>query len=70
MSTMKGVYTIVERHNEDHPERKALWVQIGVAFVNRDGSINARLNALPVNASLHIRDMRVSDEEPDELAST
>ena len=70
MSQMKGVYTIVERQTNDHPERKNLWIQIGIAFVNRDGSLNVRLNAFPVNAALHIRDLRSDDEEPGEPAST
>lgn len=68
MSQLKAVYTIVERQTEEHPDRKDLWIQIGLAFVNRDGSLNVRLNALPVNASLHIRDLR-SDDEPDDSAS-
>ena len=58
MSNVKGVYTIVERKDEEHPDRKNLWIQIGLAFVNRDDSINVRLNAFPVNATLHIRDLR------------
>mgnify|MGYP001814138399 FL=1 len=69
MSNVKGVYTIVERKDEDNPDRKNLWIQIGLAFVNRDGSINVRLNAFPVNATLHIRDMRNGQNEPDEPAS-
>lgn len=70
MPDMKGVYTIVERKDDEHPDRKNLWFQIGVAFVNRDGSLNVRLNALPVNAMLHIRDLRNGNDEPDEPAGT
>ena len=69
MSNVKGVYTIVERKDEENPDRKNLWIQIGLAFVNRDGSINVRLNAHPVNATLHIRDMRNGKDEPGEPAS-
>jgi len=69
MSNVKGVYTIVERKDEEHPDRKNLWIQIGLAFINRDGSMNVRLNAFPVNATLHIRDMRNgTDNESDEPA--
>jgi hypothetical protein len=46
----KAVYTIAERNGRKH------WVRIGIAFVNRDGSYNVRLDAVPVNGSLHIRD--------------
>ncbi len=66
MSNLKGVYTIVERQDEDHPDRKNLWIQIGLAFVNRDGSLNVRLNAFPANAMLHIRDLRPAAGEPGE----
>ncbi len=44
----KAVYTIVERN----PERRH-WLRIGIAFVNRDGSLNVRLDAIPANGQLH-----------------
>lgn len=49
----KAVYTIVERPG--NPQRKA-WVRIGIAFINRDQSMNVRLDASPTNGALHIRD--------------
>ena len=55
----KQVYTIVNNGNE-----KSYWIRIGVAFVNKDGSLNVKLNALPVNGSLHIRDKSEQDEVP------
>jgi hypothetical protein len=70
MSNVKGVYTIVERKSEEHPDRKNLWIQIGIAFVNRDGSINVRLNAFPVNAALHIRDLRNAEESDEPAGDT
>jgi hypothetical protein len=48
----KNVYTIVEGKT---PERK-FWLKVGVAFPNRDGSLNVRLDAVPTNGTLHIRD--------------
>lgn len=48
------VYTIVEREKD----RKKFWVRIGTAFRNRDGSLNAMLDAVPTNGSLHIREHR------------
>lgn len=48
------VYTIVEREKD----KKKLWVRIGSAFRNRDGSLNAMLDAVPTNGSLHIRELR------------
>jgi hypothetical protein len=52
MSDMKEVYTIVKNGEKDY------WNKIGNAFVNRDGSLTVKLNALPVNGNLHIRDPR------------
>ena len=46
------VYTIIDRGDE----KKAIWIQIGAAFENKDGSLNVRLNALPVDGKLHIRE--------------
>ena len=48
---MKAVYTVIERG-----QGKSFWVRIGVGFTNRDGSINLRLDAIPVNGSLQVRD--------------
>lgn len=48
------VYTIVEREKD----KKKLWVRIGSAFRNRDGSLNAMLDAVPTNGSIHIRELR------------
>ena len=49
----KAVYTIVSRGEG----KQDFWLQIGVAFVNKDGSYNVKLDALPVNGSMHIRDV-------------
>jgi hypothetical protein len=53
--TMKSVYTIVDRGG------KTYWVRIGVGYTNRDGSLNLKLDAIPVNATLHVRDWEPSD---------
>jgi len=47
---MKAVYTIQENGE------KSRWTQIGVAFVNRDESLNILLDALPKDGRLHVRD--------------
>ena len=47
----KAVYTVVEREG-----KKPIWLRLGIAFVNRDLSINVVLDALPVTGKLHIRD--------------
>jgi hypothetical protein len=48
--TWRPVYTIVERN------AKKYWVRIGTAFDNRDRSINLKLDAMPTNGTLQIRD--------------
>ena len=40
---------------------KTFWQQVGIAFINRDGSINVKLNSLPLNGRLQIREQ---DREP------
>ena len=50
-STTKIVYTVVERH-----PHKSFWTRIGAAFVNRDGSLTVRLDAVPINGTMQIRD--------------
>ncbi len=54
----KEVFTIVEREGL----QKALWVKIGVAWENRDGSIKVILNALPVKGEVLIRDPKPFDD--------
>jgi hypothetical protein len=46
----KTVYVITERGE------KSFWTKIGVAFENRDHSINIQLDALPVSGRLQIRE--------------
>lgn len=47
-------YVITKR--EVGGEEKSFWNRIGVAFRNKDGSYNIRLDALPVSGELHIRE--------------
>lgn len=61
------VYTIVEREKD----KKKLWVRIGSAFRNRDGSLNAMLDAVPTNGSIHIRELKpLPAREPTAPAAT
>jgi hypothetical protein len=48
---MYEVFNIVK--NE---EGKGFWTRVGVAFENKDGSLNVKLNCLPLNGTLHIRE--------------
>ncbi len=47
----KVVYTIIERG-----KGRRVWLRVGVAFVNRDQSLNVRLDAVPLSGQLHIRE--------------
>lgn len=53
--TLKDVFVISERSGEE----KDHWTRIGVAFVNRDNSLNVVLDAVPITGRLHIRDRKV-----------
>jgi hypothetical protein len=53
---IKVVYTIVRK------DQQAYWHRIGSAFVNKDGSLNLVLFALPVNGELHVRDAKIKEE--------
>jgi hypothetical protein len=57
---MKIAYVITQRNS------KNFWNRVGVAFVNNDGSINVKLEAVPVSGEIQIRDYVPRDE----LAST
>lgn len=52
------VYTIVARERDG----RKFWVRIGSAFRNRDGSLNAILDAVPTNGTLHIRAFKAQSE--------
>jgi hypothetical protein len=55
---LKAIFTIVESDKLEKP----LFRRIGTGFVNRDGSLNVFLDALPVNGKLHIRDVKPEKE--------
>lgn len=46
------IYTVVEKPGM----QKGIWLEIGVATENRDGSIGGKLDCLPVNGMIQIRD--------------
>jgi len=63
MSTIKikDVYVINEG-----TEGKSRWLKIGVAFVNKDDSVNVILDALPTSGKLHIRDRETKSQKDGE----
>ncbi len=53
---MKIAYVITQRNDRN------FWNRVGVAFVNKDGSINVKLEAVPVSGEIQIRDYQPKDE--------
>jgi hypothetical protein len=49
---LKTVYTIIERG----AGKSSIWVRVGTGYTNRDGSLNLKLDAIPVNGSLQVRE--------------
>jgi hypothetical protein len=47
---MKIAYVVTQRGTNKY------WTRVGAAFVNRDGSINVKLEAIPVSGEIHVRD--------------
>lgn len=67
---MKVVYAITTQKAKpargDSTSTRKYWNRVGIAFVNRDGSLNVKLEALPVSGELHIRDYVPDRETPPE----
>jgi hypothetical protein len=53
---LKAVYTVIQKS-----DGKDLWLRIGSAFSNRDGSTSVLLDAMPTNGKLQIRDYQPRD---------
>lgn len=51
---LKDVFVISEIKGEE----KNRWTRIGVAFVNKDASLNVILDAVPLTGKLHIRERK------------
>ena len=50
---MKDVYAIYDSRTEGRDRSR--WVRVGVAFDNKDGSLNVLLDAVPLSGRLQIR---------------
>lgn len=62
---MKMVWTMVERGAANGGPAKSYWTKVGVGFVNRDGSITLRLDAIPINGTLQVREWEPYERRPD-----
>jgi hypothetical protein len=63
-SNMKAVYSLVERATNGSGT-KTYWTRVGVGFVNRDGSITLRLDAIPINGQLQVREWEPYERRAD-----
>jgi hypothetical protein len=52
----KVVYAVIANGPRRH------WLRVGLAFPNRDGSLNVRLDAIPFTGQLQIRDAATRPE--------
>jgi hypothetical protein len=59
-----AVYTIRERSGLEKP----IWLRVGVAFINRDGSFSLYLDAQPLDGKLHMREWREEAVQRDDVA--
>ena len=57
-SKMKIAYVVTQRGTNKY------WTRIGVAFVNKDGSMNVHLDVLPLDGKLHVREPGEKRESP------
>jgi hypothetical protein len=66
---MKDVYAIFDFKAEGRGRSR--WVRVGVAFDNKDGSLNVLLDALPLSGRLQVRARPVeANGEPASRAAT
>ncbi|MDP9037421.1 MAG: hypothetical protein M3O50_21700 [Myxococcota bacterium] len=54
--SVKVVWTVVDRG-----PGKSFWTRVGVGSVNRDGSLTLRLDAIPLNGTLQVREWEPLD---------
>jgi len=60
-NTPKDAFQIVEGK-----DGKSRWTKIGMAFINKDGSINVLLDAFPRDGKIQIRDRRQPSKDQKE----
>jgi hypothetical protein len=63
---MKAVWTIVER-GQGNGMTKSYWTRVGVGFVNRDGSITLKLDSIPINGTMQVREWEPYERRADAL---
>lgn len=57
-----AVYAVIDRKEAGKP---SIWLRVGAAFPNRDGSLTLLLDAFPATTNrLQVREQRFPDERP------
>ncbi|MFO0651879.1 MAG: hypothetical protein U0326_37000 [Polyangiales bacterium] len=56
----KAVFSVIDKPDGT----RAYWLRVGSGWINRDGSLTLRLDALPVNGVLQVRDDDRRDQAP------
>lgn len=47
----------------ERKDRGTYWMRVGTAFMNRDGSMNIYLDALPISGKLQVREAREANDD-------
>ena len=69
MTQHKEIFAVIERNGSkqasDDNDKKAFWMRIGTAFVNKDGSLNLRFDLMPTDPSvtIQVRDPKPREEQ-------
>lgn len=62
---MKTVWSIVDRVPSNGGPARSYWTRVGVGFINRDGSMNLHLDAIPMSGKLQVRDWEPMERRND-----
>lgn len=52
----------------ERKDRGTYWMRVGAAFMNRDGSMNIYLDALPIAGKLQVREARDPNDDAHAVA--
>ena len=63
---MKPMEIYAIKEYEKNGEKKSVWIRIGTAFENKDGSLNLFFDTFPVNKDIKTIQVREKTEKPKE----
>ncbi len=59
---IRSVYTVIERGHG-----RSFRMKLGIGFVNRDGSLTLKLDAVPLSRTLHVRALDRREQDRDAI---